>query len=233
MKTTLGTLCSILVLTVILASALLPAQLTGSWEERAIAYIEPGLLVMQDQPLQVLVTAADMRTARRAVEAVGGEVHSELWLVDAVAAQVPAAGLIRLATTPGVISIVEDRAVEAALDPYSSDGWVSDRRRRVPEGDIHFHGNLIAPIAPLPDGGAFAILENGQALIAEPDGSERARLDLNAGGLGYKFRKPAEVDETGNIYVASTGMVYKISPQGDILWRYASRRDLGDLSAGG
>ena len=55
----------------------------------AAAYVEGGLLSSQDERLSVIVTAEDAQAAARAVVRVGGQVSSELWLVDAVAATVP------------------------------------------------------------------------------------------------------------------------------------------------
>jgi hypothetical protein len=50
-------------------------------------------------------------------------VTSELWLIDAVAATVPARQLERLAGRPGIVSIVRNKRVQAAAHPVSEGSW--------------------------------------------------------------------------------------------------------------
>jgi hypothetical protein len=107
------------------------------------AYVEPGLLaetgsggIPMPQTLSVIVTAVDSAAAARAVARVGGTVSSDLWLVDAVAATIPAEGLAALAAHPAVRSVVDNKGVESAQDPTADttavDGWVTDYRFPVP-----------------------------------------------------------------------------------------------------
>jgi hypothetical protein len=122
--------------------------------DAAEAYIEPGLAAGASESLSVIVTATDAASAARAVERVGGQVSSELWLIDAVAATVPMDRLTALATTPGVRAIVnnkgvtatgkpapkdktdttttDDQAAEPEPDAGAWDGWVTDFRFPVP-----------------------------------------------------------------------------------------------------
>ena len=58
--------------------------------EAALAYVEPGLYTAETETLSLIVTGQDPTAAARAVERVGGHISSELWLIDAVAATVPA-----------------------------------------------------------------------------------------------------------------------------------------------
>ena len=66
------------------------------------AYVEPGLASQAGDILSVIVTAKDAKAASRAVTSSGGQVTSELWLIDAVAARLPAGRLDTLASYPGV-----------------------------------------------------------------------------------------------------------------------------------
>ena len=85
-----------------------------------IAYIDPMLLeVASFAPMKtaaVIVSSTDSQTAAKAVKHVGGQVNSELWLIDAVAADIPMARLDRLAAAPDILSIFQDRVVEVAAD---------------------------------------------------------------------------------------------------------------------
>ena len=77
-------------------------------------YVEPALLSPEEDMLSVIVTGADSAVAARAVERIGGHVTSELWLIDAVGAVVPAAQIDALAAQSGVRSIVANKQVRAA-----------------------------------------------------------------------------------------------------------------------
>ena len=52
-------------------------------------YIEPALLSAETDTLEIIVTAGDSQQAAENVEAAGGQVSGDLWLVDAVAATLP------------------------------------------------------------------------------------------------------------------------------------------------
>jgi serine protease AprX len=84
---------------------------------RVAAYVEPGLLLPGGEALSVIVTAADSTTAARAVARAGGQVTSDLWLIDAVAATVPARKLAALAAHPMVRSVVHNKGVKPANGP--------------------------------------------------------------------------------------------------------------------
>ncbi|HMQ56788.1 MAG TPA: S8 family serine peptidase, partial [Anaerolineae bacterium] len=93
-------------------------------------YIEPGLWSSEAETLSVIVTATDSQAAASAVERLGGQVSSDLWLIDAVAASLPADQLRALANQPAIISIVENKGVKSADEPW--DGWVTDYDIPVP-----------------------------------------------------------------------------------------------------
>ena len=78
------------------------------------AYIEPGLASETEGDLSVIVTAASFQQAVQAVKQVGGKVTSDLWLIQAAGALIPADRLEELAAQPGVRSIVNNKQLEAA-----------------------------------------------------------------------------------------------------------------------
>ena len=123
------------------------------------AYIEPALLLQDAEALSVIVTADDSEAAARAVERVGGQVTSDLWLIDAVAAKIPANQLKALARDPGVRSVANNKSVKTADQP----GWVTERR--IQKGKHGANGAQRMPAVRLPDGGSVSVAENGSVLI--------------------------------------------------------------------
>jgi hypothetical protein len=57
-------------------------------------------------------------------------VTSDLWLIDAVAAIIPAAQLKPLMVQPGIVSVVDNKGARTA--DWPQDGWVTDYRFPVP-----------------------------------------------------------------------------------------------------
>ena len=86
-------------------------------------YVEPQLQSAQADALAVIVTGDSSQTAARAVERLGGQVTSDLWLIDAVAATLPAEQLAALAADPAVVSIVDNKGVKDAQEPPP--GWIT------------------------------------------------------------------------------------------------------------
>jgi hypothetical protein len=118
---------------VMLAIVLIPLLCAGNLPQRAsMVYVEPRLVSAHSPELSVIVTAGDSAAAAQAVRRAGGKVCSELWLIDAVAATVPARRLGALASDPRVLSVVDNKGVQAANDPTNWDGWVTDYRFPVP-----------------------------------------------------------------------------------------------------
>ena len=99
---------------------------------KSAVYLEPKLRTVQSETVSVIVTATNAQVAAQAVEAVGGQVSSELWIINAVAARVSAEQLNSLASQPGVVSIVDNKEVDTADGPADADGWVTDYRFSVP-----------------------------------------------------------------------------------------------------
>ena len=77
------------------------------------AYVAGGL-ADQSGEISVIVTGPSATEAAAAVETAGGQVTSDLWLIDGVAARLPAAGLKKLAVLDGVRAVVENQRVETA-----------------------------------------------------------------------------------------------------------------------
>ena len=88
-------------------------------------------LAQASETISVIVTAKNgPATAAGAVERLGGEVSSELWLIDAVAATLAVDQLRILALDPEIISIVENKAVQTAQNPPT--GWMTNHPIPVP-----------------------------------------------------------------------------------------------------
>lgn len=65
----------------------------------------------------VIVRATESGAARAAVEATGGRVTQDLWIVDGVAAEVPVAALAALAAQPGILDVGNDEPVQVQANP--------------------------------------------------------------------------------------------------------------------
>jgi hypothetical protein len=104
---------------VILSLFIASVQLAGAAIQPVenLAYVEPQLNTAAGDSLSLIVTASESQQAARAVRALGGQVVSDLWLIDAVSANVPADQLATLAAEPGIASIVANKAVEAPRIP--------------------------------------------------------------------------------------------------------------------
>jgi hypothetical protein len=103
----------------------------GETQTQQPPYIEPNLLSVETETVSVIVTAGDSLAAAEAVERVGGQVISDLWLIEAVEANIPADQLGDLAAQLGVVSIVNNKEVKSAQEPLW-DGWVTNYPITVP-----------------------------------------------------------------------------------------------------
>jgi outer membrane protein assembly factor BamB len=172
------------------------------------AYVEPSLLSVTSQATSVIVTAGDSRAAARAVMRAGGQVVSDLWLIDAVAAQVPADRLRALARAAGVRSITANRGVQVAgtsctgpIPCTGRPGWVTDTREK--KHEYNLTAPTRAPAVPLRDGGLLAVSDN-EVLLVNADGTERARIPTATlvGNAYERFESAPGVGADGTIYVA-------------------------------
>lgn len=115
MRTLSASFCLVLILVSFCAPPALPAN-PGQ------AYLDPAVASAKAPTIEVIVSATNADRAAEAVIAVGGRVTSELWLIDGVAAEIPAAAAARLSALPAVRSVVADYTVRSA----DWDGWVTD-----------------------------------------------------------------------------------------------------------
>jgi outer membrane protein assembly factor BamB len=197
----------------LLLSALLggAAVLPASTPPQKATYVEPNLWSSQAETLSLIVTASDSHTAADLVEQLGGQVSSELWLIDAVAARLPVNQLEALAAAPGIVSIVTNKSVETADQP----GWVTERR--IQRGRHELSGSQLTPPVALLDGGFFSITDGGNGLILNADGHQRIQFALNG-----TFKTSPKVGADGTIYIASEAhRVYAIQPDGTVSWEFS------------
>src|SRR3990170_5875695 len=206
------------VATLAISAAILPAKPLASMPN---AYLEPALGAYKTGPISVIVTGTNSQAAERAVKSLGGQVTSDLWLIDAVAATFPAERLQQLASFPDVLSVVKNKGVAASDEPVNPDGWVTERR--IKKGTYTLADVQEAPAAFLPDGGFVSIARGGQVLIANADGSERVRVNLS-GGPFKTASVVAGVD--GTIFVAGEAkLVYALNPNGQVRWVFRGARE--------
>jgi subtilisin family serine protease len=92
------------------------------------SYVEPGLLASTAKTLSVIVAANSSGAAAQRVADVGGQVTSDLWLIDSVAAVVPATQIPNLAAATGIRSIVANKGIKTS----AWDGWVTQYPIPVP-----------------------------------------------------------------------------------------------------
>jgi subtilisin family serine protease len=88
----------------------------------SVAYVEPELAQSDAAQISVIVTAASSEIAAQAVQLAQGQVTSDLWLIDSVAAEIPAQSVAALSQMPGVQSVVANHDVRST----AADGWVTD-----------------------------------------------------------------------------------------------------------
>jgi serine protease AprX len=99
------------------------------WQQRlalavaalVLAVVPGGVMANAAAPgsarASVIVRATDAGTARAAVEAAGGHVTQDLWIVNGVAADVPVAALAALRAQPGVVDVGNDEPVQLQANP--------------------------------------------------------------------------------------------------------------------
>ena len=97
---------------------------SGLGQQLKQTYVEPSLLSLETETISVIVTAQDAQAAAQAVERLGGQVKSDLWLIQAVAATLPAKQLAALEANPDIVSIVDNKGVEKCS---GTGRWLGDR----------------------------------------------------------------------------------------------------------
>ncbi len=78
------------------------------------AYVETSLWDNESDSIAIIATAQDSQTAAHIVAKLGGEVTSDLHIINAVAAEIPSFRLGELAAYPGIVSIVENKRIKSA-----------------------------------------------------------------------------------------------------------------------
>ncbi len=104
-----------------LAFLIAPSQ-SASALTSSQAYVEPSLLSRSTGNISVIVTAKSSQVAARAVAYIDGRMTSDLWLIHAVAAEIPTNQLGALAAYPGVESIVDNKGVRSSGAPAAMTG---------------------------------------------------------------------------------------------------------------
>ena len=207
-------------------------------------FIDSELLAQTVGDLSVIVTAKNAETAAQAVQRVGGEVTSTLWLIDAVAANVPATQLTILSRLPSVQSVVPNSSVQSTScngDASSNSctgyrpGWVTDRRKIV--GEAELPANQLAPFVHLPGGGLAAVAVQGTVTYFNDSGTiERQVSELEIMNVDSK----PLVGMDGSLILSglyppdpTITVVYALNPDGSIRWRYGKREALTALTMSG
>ncbi|MBW7885470.1 MAG: PQQ-binding-like beta-propeller repeat protein, partial [Caldilineaceae bacterium] len=202
-------------------------------------FIDETLVIEPAGALSVIVTGETMDAAAQAVTQVGGSVTSELWLIRAVAATVPATRLIELAHMPAIKSIVGNHAVasaqaapcSAAHDDPSLElcaggrpGWVTERLEK--KHELELQDGSIAWLARLPDGGVVAVTGQNRVIFLDAYGNVRFQNDE----LEYQSPTAPAVGPRGSVYFTGASpdhdkkdIVIALNPDGTTRWMYATK----------
>lgn len=187
-----------------------------------MAYIDPALRSRSGEVSVIVMAKTTSSEAVRAVREAGGRVTSDLRIINAAAAILPAARLDALARDPAVATIIENKSVR----PAEWNGWVSDNR--VLKGLYQTAASITATTTHLVDGGFAGVASSGEVVIANVDGSERKRLTLTGG----PFNLPPVVSPNGRIFIAGSAKTLSaLDPAGSILWSNTSMTQSGGYVA--
>ncbi len=197
---------------VVLLVALLAPYLPVA-QAHALAYVDPSLLGMETQVLPVIVRGQTSASAAKTVKRIGGEVTKDLWIIDSVAASIPASALMQLAGYPGIQSVFANKGVQAADEPF--DGWVTPRR--ILDETRNLRTELQTTPVALPDGAIVLVSKQNKLHILNEDGSERKVERLAKGD----YPNPPIVDTSGTLYLSGDNKItYVINSAGVTLWTY-------------
>jgi serine protease AprX len=165
------------------------------------AYLSPELISAaakaSDNLSTVIVTGANGLTARQAVEAVGGQVVSDLWLINAVGAQLPTSRLAALAAYPGIQSIIKDQSVKVASYIWKTENkmvWKVSSPVSVAVGATDLHG--ITRKTPENINGAgvtVAVIDTGVTFNAQV-------IDTLGADVSNQFLGQADFTDTGRCH---------------------------------
>ena len=233
----------IVILTLVLSGCAAPASAVQSTQTPSAAYVEAALLASDAERLSVIVTASTSQAAKTAVQQVAGEITSDLWLVQAVAATISARQLTRLARQPGIVSIVANKGVGASNGPQcdpnvlalhgpcaARSGWVTDRREK--SGESILPAARKAPLVPLPDGRIVSISSSNSVVFLNPNGSVSSQVEFPFKSDGTTPVAGAD----GSLYFTTVDpldstkkILYALNGNGAVRWSY----EKSDIVPGG
>ena len=186
--------------------------LLGAWIAPAVTH--PSLASDARVDTAVIVQGASAAAVRAAVAAHGGKVTQDLWIVNGVAADVPAAALAALAAEPGITHVTEDVAVhvqDVTPSPLHSASAVYSKA----VGADRLWAEGVDG-----EGIAVAVVDTGVAKVGDLAGRVIGGVDFSGGNDPYK-------DEFGHgTFVAgliagsgaSSGGLYKgVAPKAKIV----------------
>ncbi|MFP5245702.1 MAG: S8 family serine peptidase, partial [Thermoanaerobaculia bacterium] len=164
--------------------------------------------------MDVIVTARSSAIAAAAVRRAGGHIRSDLWIVNAVAATIPAKAVEKVAAQQGILSVVRNQKVTSS----AWNGWMSDLR--VFRGWYKTNNTITAAATHLPDGGFAAVSSTGELLFVNADGSERKRTQLATGV--YPF---APLANDTSVTIVGDKRVIAYAPDGTKQWEATPASD--------
>ena len=175
------------------------------------------------EPLQVIVTANGPQIALDAVATVGGVVTSDLWLIDAVGAEISSDGIEELIHFPGIVSIVDNNSIATSGDEpgQNNPNPSSFKRRWQTQNDVG--DDIELPAISLPNGNMVVVSKKGIVIFLAPNGTEIKRVDLDQDALNVA---PA-VGVNGEVYLATKDKrIFAMDSTGEILWVNRLRKDV-------
>ncbi len=120
--------CIVVVVILLVAFANVPSSVSAQpLAQEGRAYLDPTLAAISEEDVSVIVTGRGRDTAKQAVASAGGQVTSDLWLIDAVGATIPSNALRDLSANPGVMSIVKNSGISVNGKKPNWDAIVSDQ----------------------------------------------------------------------------------------------------------
>ena len=150
----------------------------GAWIAPAVT--RPSLASDAAADTSVIVQGTSAAAVRAAVEAHGGEVTQDLWIVNGVAADVPADQLAALAAEPGITRVSEDVAVEVQDATPSPLHAASAVYSKAVGADRLWTEGVDG------EGIAVAVVDTGVAKVADLAGRVVGGVDFSGGNDPYK-----------------------------------------------